>query len=160
MNNENKPPVLTLEHLAPYLPYGIRANVGETERNITAVSLDSPFVFVSSWKGSREKEMVSIEDIKPILRPISDLTIEIEHNGERFSPKNRIDQYTQVGGDGKLYLLVDGALWSCNPLLWDYYLVVKLISWHFDVFGLIDKGLAIDINSVQPGKEGSNGKAS
>lgn len=142
---------MALEHIAPYLPYRIRANVGETERNITAVSLDSPFVFVSSWKGSREKEMVSIEDIKPILRPLSDLTIEIEHNGERFSPKNRIDQYTQVGGDGKLYLLVDGALWSCNPLSWDYYLVVKLISWHFDVFGLIGKGLAIDYNTVKGG---------
>jgi hypothetical protein len=86
VNNEKKAPVLTLEHLAPYLPYGIRAIVDETERNLTAVSLDSPFVFVSAWQGSREKEMVSIEDIKPILRPLSDLTKEIEHNGESFVP--------------------------------------------------------------------------
>jgi len=25
----------------------------------------------------------------------------------------------------------------------------KLISWHFDVFGLIEKGLAIDINTLK-----------
>ncbi|WP_312190239.1 hypothetical protein [Sphingobacterium sp.] len=142
---------LTIEHLAPYLPYATRVCIGKTERNLTAISLDSPFVFVSAWKGSREKEMVSIDDIKPILRPLSDLTKEIDHHGERFVPKNRIDQYTQVGGDGKLYLLVDGAHWSCNALSWDYSTVVKLISWHFDVFELIDKGLAVDINTL--GKE-------
>jgi hypothetical protein len=30
----------------------------------------------------------------------------------------------------------------------DYWIVEKLIEWHFDVFGLIKKGLAIDVNNL------------
>ncbi|WON94737.1 hypothetical protein [Sphingobacterium sp. UGAL515B_05] len=141
MNNEKKAPVLTLEHIAPYLPYGIRVKVGKTERNLTAVSLDSTFVFVSAWKGSREKEMVSIEEIKPILRPLSDLTKVIEHNGERFVP------VVNLGWNSYDHILKSG---TCINISYEY--MVKLFKWHFDVFGLIEKGLAIDINSIE-GKE-------
>ncbi len=124
---------LTLEHLAPYLPYGLKL-----------------FYADGSIRELRYLDVTGICPVfKPILRPLCDLTKEIEHNSERFVPKNRIDQYTQVGGDGKLYLLVDGALWSCNPLSWDYSTVLKLISWHFDVFGFIDNGLAIDFNTLK-----------
>lgn len=48
-----------------------------------------------------------------------------------------------------LYILVDGSHWSSNPLQWDYQTVQWLISMHFDVFGLIEKGLAVDINSIE-----------
>ncbi len=139
---------LTLDHLAPYIPYGVKILTGPSFIRELVVDLPS---------GSAIRTHVPLSYIltgighKPILHPLSDLTKEIEHNGDRFTPNNRIDQYTQIGGDGKLYLLVDGALWSCNPLSWDYYLVVKLISWHFDVFGLIEKGLAIDFNTVKGG---------
>ena len=34
-----------------------------------------------------------------------------------------------------------------------YGLVSKLIEWHFDVFGLIEKGLAIDINTLPQSSE-------
>jgi hypothetical protein len=30
----------------------------------------------------------------------------------------------------------------------NYEDIVKLFEWHFDVFGLIDAGLAIDINTL------------
>ena len=205
VNNEKKAPVLTLEHLAPYITYGIRAIVGETERNITAVSVDSPFVFVSAWKGSREKEMVSIEDIKPILRPLSDLTKEIEHNGERFIPiielykksseyynskdldYEFIDSWGAKGNILKVYHNRDKdeysefvysnlsfrkdtrfekgsynfGMYLPHPIRVDdkihniYFLQKLLFKWHFDVFGLIEKGLAIDINSIE-GKENPN----
>lgn len=148
---------LTLEHLAPYLPYGIRVTVGKTERNLTAISLDSPFVFVSAWKGSREKEMLSIEDIKPILRPVSDLTKEIEHNGKRFIPI----EWFEIGDDesenwfsfdhGNINLINDLNNISTHKVYHDinflpYAVVQKIIEWHFDVFGLIEKGLAISTN--------------
>jgi hypothetical protein len=144
VNKENKAPVLTLEHLAPYLPYGLKVQIN----NKTVELFKACATSIETRPSVHGFTYCSFNDFKPILRPLSDLTKEIDHNGETFVPKNRIDQYTQVAGDGKLYLLVDGALWSCNPLSWDYYLVVKLISWRFDVFGLIEKGLAIDINSI------------
>lgn len=143
MNKEiNNASVLNLEHLSPYLPYCIRVKVGKTERNLTAVSLDSPFVFVSVWKGSREREMVSIEEIKPILRPLSDLTKEIEHNGERFVP------VVNLGWNSYDHILKSNI---CTTISYEY--MVKLFEWHFDVFGLIEKGLAIDLNTLNEGKE-------
>lgn len=30
-----------------------------------------------------------------------------------------------------------------------YWIIEKLLSWHFDIFGLIDKGLAVDINKLE-----------
>lgn len=144
---------LTLEHLAPFLTYAIRVCIGKTERNLTAISLDSPFVFVSACKGSREKEMVSIEQIKPILRPLSDLTKEIEQNEKRFVP---ISAILERFGDSEslenaLLWLMDG---SYPYSKFSYCIIELLISWHFDVFGLIEKGLAIDLNTL--GKEASN----
>lgn len=70
MNNENKATVLTLEHLAPYLPYKLK------------------LLYVD--RSIRELLYLDVSGIipvfKPILRPLSDLTKEIEHNGERFVP--------------------------------------------------------------------------
>lgn len=137
---------LTLDHLSPFLPYGVEVITEDGIFKVVGWVDDIGICLDTIFYGAN-----AIPEYKLILRPLSDLTKEIEHNGERFTPNNRIDQYTQIGGDGKLYLLVDGALWSCNPLSWDYYLVVKLISWHFDVFGLIGKGLAIDYNTVKGG---------
>lgn len=186
---------LTLEVVAPYLPYGVRVKVGKTERNLTTVSLDSPFVFVSAWQGSREKEMISIEDVKPILRPLSDLTKEIEHKGVSFIPllllakiENYENNYLDDDENGvpiigkdvsdfdmgsmtyahtyrfrfdeelKLFVVdlldEDGSMISeaMNIATRNFDLIKKLYEWHFDVFGLIEKGLAIDINSIE-GKE-------
>ena len=35
-----------------------------------------------------------------------------------------------------------------NVKNWDYWQVHKLISWHFDINGLIEAGLAIDKNTI------------
>jgi hypothetical protein len=40
-------------------------------------------------------------------------------------------------------VLIRNAEYTFIPLKWPYDIVQKLISWHFDVFGLIDKGLAV-----------------
>ena len=29
-----------------------------------------------------------------------------------------------------------------------YGVVEKLLEWHFDIFGLLEKGLAVDINTI------------
>lgn len=95
---------------------------------------------------------IYIGRIKPILRPLSDLTKEIEHNGERFVFS---DRYLS---NSKIKMLLDNSLCSFNNPLndIDYNSVKLLLEHHFDVFGLIEKGLAININSIE-GKEVSNG---
>lgn len=114
------------------------------------------------------------------LRPLSDLTKEIEVNGEKFVPIEKLldihsnvnwsaSDYLEVGsshndewwvsfkkkpsfyfGFNKIHgfyaMTKEGNQQSLNNV---YELYQKLFEWHFDVFGLIDAGLAIDINTLK-----------
>jgi len=133
---------LKLEHLAPYLPYGLKVqyNNGD-DLNIVdeMIGIEDKSCILTS------KHLVSLIAFKPILRHLSDLTKDIEHNGERFDPIQKCND-----------LLGINIMWSgwgdaINGDLSDisYSHMVKLIEWHFDVFGLIDADLAIDINTIK-----------
>jgi hypothetical protein len=78
------------------------------------------------------------EDAKLILRSMSDLYKEIEVNGETFTPAERIK---------KMYP-VDTFSSTNNSAQWSYRIVQKLLEWHFDIYGLISEGLAININKL------------
>jgi len=134
---------LELKHIAPYLPYRLNIITGIVRVNLTAVALDSTHVFTTTSLGSRERQMKQINEIKPILRPLSDLTKEIEHNGLKFVPsiilKECYGHSVQIA-ESK-YLITPIQLES-------YTLVSQLFEWHFDIFGLIEKGLAIDFNTI------------
>ena len=71
---------LQLKHLAPYLPYGLKTvnfNVGNLlNKPLISEMIASSIMFFAD--GTTEA--------KPILRPLSDLTKEIEINGEKFVP--------------------------------------------------------------------------
>lgn len=80
-----------------------------------------------------------LEDIQLILHPL-DLTKEIEHNGEKFVPL-----YELIKED-KAFTLDFIKCYGIEELKLSVY--EKLLEWHFDIFGLIEKGLAIDINTL------------
>lgn len=95
---------------------------------------------------------IALEKCKLILNPLSDLTKEIEINGEKFVSID-IFSINYFGGAPKLALpklketFIDNILHSpIDTIAFGY--VQQLIEWHFDVFGLIEKGLAIDINTL------------
>lgn len=79
--------------------------------------------------------------MKPVLRPLSDLVKEIEHNGERFVPVERDISFH----------FIERELCAGNKKIEDvaYMYVQKLFEWHFDVHGLIKQNLAIDINTIK-----------
>lgn len=133
---------LELKHLAAYAPFKIKGFVGNTQRDLTTISIDSKFIFVTSYKGSSEKNMIGIDQFKPILRPLSDLTKEIEVNGEKFVPNYNSDfkYFTPY----ELSYFIESIPNGLN-----YNQMQKLLEWHFDIFGLIDNGLAIDINTIK-----------
>ena len=124
---------LELKHLAPYFPYGFKAYDKSAitgkgyEREIKASNI---MVFIDNDINA-----------KPILRPLSDLIKEIECNGNKFTPNNHPRFKIFINED------MDWFIDNC-PFFVDYGQVQKLFEWHFDVFGLIDKGLAIDINTL------------
>ena len=126
---------LELKHLAGYLPYGLKL-----ER--------------INYKNERFKQLTAydlcpdgeIENIKPILRPLSDLTKEIEVNGINMNPlvNLKIQGYNlNFDDDFTFEDFING-----NFLNNSYGFIQLLLCWHFDIYGLIEKGLAIDINTI------------
>ena len=127
---------LELKHLAPYLPYKlfIWYEIGDRE-NVQELSLDgltTEEVCILVGENG-EREWVNYDDIKPILRPLSDLTKEIEPLRKNYFT------YTSEG------FMFKGKN-ECYTRLSDLDFLFKN---HFDVFGLIEKGLAIDINTTK-----------
>lgn len=153
---------LELKHLAPYLPYGLKIK-GNTHGEVAELSCvtetsmnikDRNFIY-GMW--------ADIFEIKPILRPLSDLTREIEHNGVKLFVMSTIESETDnckfikaiLSNDGKWISMVFDADYDAdygintNPEYMHWKCVKRLFEYHFDVFGLIDKGLAIDINTLK-----------
>lgn len=119
---------LELKHLAPYLPYGLQ--------------IEHPTMLIGKRKISELKNLgktnieishrlyVQISECKPILRPISDLTIEFINTDvvlREFQPEFIIG----------------------NRFEWNYAFVQRLFELHLDYFSLIEKGLAISIHDVE-----------
>ena len=128
---------LEQKHIAPYLPYGLKIMVVGYNRLNAIVSLTPSY-------------LADTTGVKLILRPLSDLTKEIEFNGKRFIPDlwfNDTD-YTDYFEEDFLR----GITRRKNPYnikQCSYQVIQKLIEWHFDIFGLIEEGLAIDINTLK-----------
>ena len=81
-------------------------------------------------------------DANLILRPLSDLTKEIEHNGEKFLPIEKI----AYSFGYEIRISRNNLL---QPIMCEQFnVVLQLIKWHFDIAGLIEKGEAIDVNTL------------
>jgi hypothetical protein len=132
---------LELKHLAPYLPYGLKGFYmdADYDKQIEVEGLYNYDDIYNSEHGD-----MSFDYFKPILRPLSDLTKEIEVNGEKFVPIKHKDIKTT--STLKHVAKYNFDYKELNFARWD--VIQKLFEWHFDVFGLIEKGLAIDINTL------------
>lgn len=159
---------LTIEHLAPYLPYSLRLRVPEIHDKFECRLVISNNT-VSMLGGLNISEAIS-HNAKPVLRPLSDLTKPIAVEGyndwKEFYPlkeltaneqdRKRIHHY----GVRKILLgeLADAydktgrvilPVWISNVGLNRYEVVKMLYRWHFDVFGLHSKGLCIYYNELK-----------
>lgn len=155
---------LTIKELAPYLPYGVH--------------LMNEY---GKWHNTTLHEKISIYrmlEMKLLLRPLSDLTKPITHNGETFVPMEKLcndfcnrTPCNPEFGTSKILMHADnggGLKWwfvyhrnkmtfelsddnrdMSNHTIPQYEMFQKLFEWHFDVFGLISRNLAIDINNHQ-----------
>jgi hypothetical protein len=126
---------LELKHLAPYLPYGLKCK-------------STTILFGEEDNGIYEMGLISMRGVlkgtgKPILRPLSDLIslINIDFEDEKFKP---IDVIIRKGGCHSAVAL--HVKIGKGTLGFKYFDL--LLQWHFDVFGLIEKRLAIDINTI------------
>jgi hypothetical protein len=166
---------LELKHITPYLPYGLKyqyqgvTNLEEIKKYNKTKPKDDFWNLRFDWETNKPKAIIGnrigvikeikfykeyttihfgiyhgylktlfFEEIKPILRPLSDLVKNIEIDGEKFVP---IDKLEEMFGQ----TIFPQLPMNCQS----YILMQKLFEWHFDVFGLIPEGIAIDINEQQ-----------
>lgn len=146
---------LEIQHLAPYLPYGLKA---KTER-LGIFTIDGFRTIKNddiSLK-SNDTHIGFINEITPILRQLSDLTKEIEVDGKRFIlaellwsieaiEEDDFKKYGEIPSYWKLSIKeIKESLYTV-----DYGDFKKLVEYHFDVFGLIEQNLAVDFNTLNP----------
>lgn len=128
---------LELNHLAAYLPYGLRLSV------IKNYSIGDGFWQQKGNEADLEAAYLNVQltHCKPILRPLSDLVID----------ENLIEDFIGLGNWCNAYdeyidhWYPDSSYAKKAPyVIFEYFLAN-----HYDVFGLIDNGLAIDINTIK-----------
>ena len=84
-----------------------------------------------------------------VLHPLSDLTKEVEVNGEKFVPMEYFYKIACPNNTTYDEFVSMNIRQFMNPLIkLKHFFVAKLIEWRFDVFSLIPNGLAIDINTL------------
>lgn len=132
---------ITLEHLAPYLPYGLKVEIKHLNHfNKKTVGILNPIVLVD-WKRGNF-------DLKPILLPLSDIDLKffqdnIDNDIEDFRINCEPDK-------GHFSVEVCEKVLGWSAIAYEEYQL--FFKHHFDVFGLIAAGLAVDMNTLEGGK--------
>lgn len=128
---------LELKDICGYLPYGLMQKHYNDVCSFT--------IATQSCMGKDVFHEMPIRFGKPILRPMSDITEEITHRGEKFVPLdvfNDRGHFIEFDAAGLLYT-VGGCMDSDWLMVFD-----KFHEWMFDYRGLISAGLAIDVNTL------------
>ena len=168
---------LELKHLAPYLPYGLKIAhrdaychtrdyeyILSPEKVEYVIDYSERFPILRPLSDLYKEIEVNGEKFVPIVK----LCEKLNHPLEKYELDNQVVYgfEQRYADDSEAYSVAfdpksktigiyydDEAL---NPFenefaydIGNYDTVVQLFEWHFDVFGLIDQGLAIDINEIK-----------
>lgn len=163
---------LELKHLAPYLPYGLKIKSNKTGEIFTLTGFSSEcggeFTTCELANILNEKFYGNLCAIKPILRPMSDLHSFMIEFLKEISIIDLSECEFEVGEEPEYYVNAidkrgvcidwcdfDENNWVSSNYKNDGQKIVDpieqsiiLFKYQFDVFGLIDASLAIDINTV------------
>tara|TARA_R110000787_G_C13282896_1_gene432723 strand:- start:319 stop:687 length:369 start_codon:yes stop_codon:yes gene_type:complete len=120
---------LELKDLAPYLPYGLDCYF---TRNVKEENRIQKLISVLNIKENPCANLIHpLHQVKPILRPLSDY--------------EKINEILDEMSDYQIQMIDE------NPDLLkrlSYDVMEKMFKNHIDVFGLIEKGLAINKNTI------------
>jgi hypothetical protein len=134
-----------IEFMAMSLPYGLKC---QRKNGFLGISRIDHYLYKYISDSENDPQL---EKFNLILRPISDLTKTIEHNGEKFIPIRMLEnthgieylkKYLREQDSPNIY----GKHFNTYEL--KFGALSKLIKLHFDVYSLIEKGEAIDVNSL------------
>ena len=137
--------VLSAVHLAPYLPYKLKCLVTDKGKykigSLFAVYDNGEYSFYDTIESEK-----GFSEVKPILRPISDLDWKIKVEFDKYDNKRIYDEeiinlFCEENG-------IDELLGNIELSSIRYECVEYIFKNHYDFFGLIEKGLAIDTNTL------------
>jgi len=137
---------ITIDQLAFYLPYGLLVM-----RRYNNIKSDEYFkeklTGLTNNKVILEGEQEDYINVMPILRPMSDVGVSIETKDGEVNFSLKYDLEKDIDGDwcDRSYAEQCESPYTISPITafncW-------LFENHFDVFGLIEKGLAINLNDI------------
>jgi hypothetical protein len=137
---------LTIEHLAPYLPYKLMIYCDFRDGDIMHfemehLSIEEAYLDGCDWDYQYNN------DFKPILRPLSDLYNLLYKEFDNTNHKD-YEIFQEFFNDDYLWisdLLDDNVDLKYIPFGGIEYLLKN----HYDIYGLIENNLAIDINTLK-----------
>lgn len=147
---------LTIEHLAPYLPHGlvwaVKTGKGYSRKTTTSIHLDSLLNGTHvTFEGEDYSKDINKTGYKPLLRPLSDLN-KYKDIHEKLEEMSVIEWLEETYETHDLHIeakrLMEDKKWL-NHL--SHLLFIELTSMRFDIYGLIEKSLAVDVNTLENG---------
>ncbi len=138
---------LKIEHLTPYLPYGLGIATIKDIYNQSKKNWRYYGEMSTCCNGTNINILIADSDIfKPILKPLPTFRNSYDLKAlydfvDNFQWCDQYDQFLEI--------------WIEDPksikelvLKAPYEIFKYLLSEHYDVFGLIENGLAVDINTI------------
>lgn len=129
---------LELKHLSPYLPYGLKCQWFRTE--------DQKLV-INELNITDYYWLIGRQQFKPILSPMSDCHKDINNDNFLCVDSCFVSPIKLWNGKETFQIHPTEAEWIFVSDVYENF-YEYLFANHFDVFGLIEKGLAVDIKSV------------
>ena len=127
---------LELKHIAPYLPYGLNGFLIEHKTNCFIIGASEDYVYTDAFF-----DEVYYTEIKPVLRPLNELIdyFQILWNKKdeeviKFMDLDFLERFNELDIDHIKYSEVNYLPVGLYNLL---------LKHHFDLFRLINKGLAL-----------------
>ena len=149
---------MELQEICGYLPYGLKCKYDDDKTIFTINPLLTEIDYVN--EEFPLYHIIGKDKAMPILRPLSDLTKEIVvedyNDGKPFVPKDVIVSFINPYYKEEI-MFQDIGIWydeisdkfEINTDLLPLFVANLLYQWHFDIHGLIEKGEAIDMNTLK-----------
>lgn len=138
----------TIKQIAPYLPYDLGIKILNYKSDYIGIeySTINGFYYVNNishfeYKGGGTGK--SIGECKFLMRPLSDLTKPCLEDGKIPYEELAIHLFDR---ETQNYFYNNVPKGSVNRI--PFWVSQKLFERHFDMFGLIKEGIAIDINTL------------
>lgn len=135
---------LEIKHLAPYLPYKLKGfyELSSTQKRETLQAIDT----LGKCRTDEDLRWFEIKMFKPILQPLFndnfDYSVFLMDN---FPAEKWADAYNEIMNGIGFGVKIEQIPYELHDFLFEN---------HIDVFGLIEKGLAVDINTLSVQNDG------